>query len=65
MTELLISRPLGLACLVLAVVGCGAAMMLTELAPASRAGRRCTVGSLALVCVSLALIAARFAIVAA
>ena len=65
MTELLVSPTLGIACVVLAVLACGATMMLSELTPASRAGRWAVAGSLALVCLSLGLVFARFATVAA
>jgi hypothetical protein len=65
MIELLVAPPLGIACLVLAVLACGGAMMLSELTPASQAGRWATAGGLALVCLSLALVFARFAVVAA
>jgi hypothetical protein len=65
MTELLVSPALGVACAVLAVLSCGAAMMLSELGRPSPARRWATVGSLALVCLSLGLVLARFAVVAA
>ena len=61
MTELLVSPELGVACAVLAVLACGAAMMLAELAPAARAGRWAAAGAVALVCLSLGLVLARFA----
>jgi hypothetical protein len=65
MTELLVSPALGIACAVLAVLSCGAAMMMSELGRRSTAGRWVTAGSVALVCLSLALVLARFAAVAA
>jgi hypothetical protein len=65
MTELLISPELGIACVVLAVLTCGAAMMLSELTPASKAGRFATAFGLALVCLSFGLVLARFSAVAA
>jgi hypothetical protein len=64
MTELLVSPALGIACAVLAVLACGAAMMLAELTPASRAGRWTSAGGLLLVCLSFGLVVARFAVVA-